>query len=455
MNARAASILSRFVVTIDGPAGSGKSTTARGVARALGLVHLDTGAMYRAVTLAALRAGIAPDDGGALERLAGRLGVELDAGVGRVCLDGEDVTEAIREPEVTRHVSAVSAHAGVRREMVRRQRRHAFEGGVVLEGRDTGSVVVPWADVRVFLVADVRARAARRAAELRARGHAVDVDAVAADLERRDGLDRSRKVGPLVEPAGAVRVDTSRCTIEEQVAAVVEAARAAADHVAGLHAPVTGPDDPRVRRRYYAAGQWLVRALGRVAFGLRVVTPMDPTLRENYIFAPNHVSNVDPFMAGCTLRREVHYMAKHTLFGVPVLGAILRSVHAFPIRRGGFDRGAMARAEALLRQGRSLMIFPEGTRQRHGGLGRARSGVGILALRTGVPVIPMYVHGSLHLGRAALRRPRIVVVHGPAIRLAPGWRLPEDSSEAQALYRRHAHSVLCAVAALRERLLGS
>ncbi|TMK85433.1 MAG: (d)CMP kinase [Actinobacteria bacterium] len=187
------------LVAIDGPAGSGKSTVARTVAGRLGAAYLDTGAMYRSVALAALERGVDPTDGEALAKLAGALDIEVGE---RVLVDGVDATTAIRGPDVTAVVSAVSAHPPVRAEMVRRQRRWAeAHGGGVLEGRDIGSVVFPHADVKVFLTASEEERARRRA----------------ADISRRDTIDSTRAASPLRPADDAVVIDTTGRTVDEVV----------------------------------------------------------------------------------------------------------------------------------------------------------------------------------------------------------------------------------------------
>lgn len=202
------------VVAIDGPGGSGKSTVSRALAAALGAAHLDTGAMYRAVTQAVLRDGVDPHDGAAVSRLARAIDLAVD---GVVTLDGEDVTAAIRSPEVTALVSTVSAHPAVRAELVRRQREWvARRGRAVVEGRDVGSVVFPRARLKVFLTASEEERARRRLAEHpEERG---DLAGVAADLARRDRLDSTRVASPLTVADGAVVVDTTGRDVEEIVA---------------------------------------------------------------------------------------------------------------------------------------------------------------------------------------------------------------------------------------------
>lgn len=216
------------MIAIDGPAGSGKSTTARLVARRLGFRHLDTGAMYRAVTLKVLQTGTALERPAALRRLLAATRIEpvwkRDGSMG-VRLDGRDVSRSIRTAPVSALVSAVSAVPVVRRRLVAEQRRAAAGRNVVCEGRDIGSVVFPTAALKVFLDCDLAVRSARRRAELAAAGTAQSRRAVAAGLRERDRLDSSRRMSPLVRTADAVLVDTTDLTIEEQVAVVCGLAR--------------------------------------------------------------------------------------------------------------------------------------------------------------------------------------------------------------------------------------
>ncbi len=197
------------VIAIDGPAGAGKSTVARALAARLGLEYLDTGAMYRAVTLAAMRRGIDPADVDRVAELAERL--DLEVGERGVYVDDIDVTSDIRSREVTTAVSAVAANSRVRAELVRRQRTWAIErGGGVLEGRDIGSVVFPDAELKVHLTASPRVRAERRWAEVGG-----DVDEIEAAIASRDRYDSARAHGPLVEADGSVVVDTTGLSIDK------------------------------------------------------------------------------------------------------------------------------------------------------------------------------------------------------------------------------------------------
>jgi cytidylate kinase len=209
----------KLVIAIDGPAASGKSTTAKLVAERLGYLHVDTGAMYRAFTLKMLRSGISPDDRETIARLleSTRVTLRHNEGEMRILLDGEDVTEQIRSVEVTRAVSAISSLREVRRAMVREQRAMGKNGGIVLEGRDIGTVVFPDADCKFFIIAGIDARAQRRLKELRERGLDADLDALKVEIAERDRLDSTRSESPLRKADGAVEIDTSDMTIEEQV----------------------------------------------------------------------------------------------------------------------------------------------------------------------------------------------------------------------------------------------
>jgi CMP/dCMP kinase len=200
------------VIAIDGPAGSGKSTVARRLAERLGLEYLDTGAMYRAVTFAALRRGVDPADTEPVANLA--RSVELEVTTEHVRVDGVDATIEIRGPEVSRAVSLVAANPEVRTELVRRQREWAHDrGGGVLEGRDIGTVVFPDAVLKVYLTARPDVRAERRAAEVAD----LDYETVAADMARRDALDQGREADPLRQADDAIELDTSDMTIDEIV----------------------------------------------------------------------------------------------------------------------------------------------------------------------------------------------------------------------------------------------
>ncbi|MDR7420075.1 MAG: (d)CMP kinase [Armatimonadota bacterium] len=215
------------VIAIDGPTASGKSTVARAIARRLGLEYLDTGAMYRSVALVATQQGLDLNDAPAMTRLASTLRIESRPnGAGdRTLVDGRDVTEAIRAPEVSTAASVVSALPGVRAALVARQRERAASGGIVMEGRDIGTVVLPDADLKIFLEATLEARARRRHAELQARGVSISLEEVQRQEAERDRRDATRTHSPLRPARDAVVIDTTALTPDEVVGTILRLLR--------------------------------------------------------------------------------------------------------------------------------------------------------------------------------------------------------------------------------------
>jgi len=216
-------------IAIDGPAGAGKSTIARQIAQFLSYLYIDTGAMYRAVTLKALRLGIDLLLEKQLVKLAEEIQIQLKPDLSDqgeynnlVLLDGEDVTEEVRTPLVSQNVSLTARVAGVRKQMVSLQRKMAADGGVVMDGRDIGTVVLPQAQVKIFLTASIEERAKRRYWELKAKGYQIDLAALQEEIALRDKLDSERKEAPLKQAPDAIIVDTTSLTIPQVVERILQ-----------------------------------------------------------------------------------------------------------------------------------------------------------------------------------------------------------------------------------------
>ena len=212
-----------MVVAIDGPAGAGKSTIAKRLADRLGFTYIDTGAMYRAVALWALRQRVDLDDFHRVEQLAAAAEIELAPG--RIVLNGEDVTEAIRTPDVSNGASKIAVIPGVRRAMVAKQREIGERASVVMEGRDIGTVVFPLADIKVFLDANPEERVRRRLREIQAKGEEIAETALAAQMKERDRRDSTRADAPLTQAPDALYLDSTPLTVEEVEDAILKIVR--------------------------------------------------------------------------------------------------------------------------------------------------------------------------------------------------------------------------------------
>jgi len=416
------------VVAIDGPGGAGKSSVAAALATRLGCDRLDTGAMYRAVTLVALRRGIAVSDG---ERLGG-LARDLDLEVGgRVVVDGEDVSEAIRAPEIDGAVSAVSAHEAVRAALVARQRAWvAGHGSSVVEGRDIGTVVAPDAAVKVFLTATPEERARRRAADQASDPGAGDLAAVAAAIGARDRSDSTREVSPLQPAEGAVVIDSTGRSIESIV-----------DQIAGL-AAVKRRRDPYVRMHPVRPISWQVRWFYAVCRGILVgagrLFLRGPVLGSErlpasgaFIIAPLHRSDIDFLLAARITRRRLRFIAKAGIFVNRPFNWLIETLGAFPVTRQATDREAFNRALEVLVAGEPLVVFPEGTRYAGPTIGPTLEGAAYLALRAGVPLVPVGLAGTdrvLPRGKRLPRPSRVACIVGEPLLAGVGQGATEGRS---------------------------
>jgi CMP/dCMP kinase len=416
----------RLVVALDGPASSGKSSVGAAAAERLGLRFVDTGLLYRALTALALREGVATSDAAALVALVDRISL-ADDGTGRltrVLLDGEDATDTARTHEVDASVSAVAMVPEVRTALMPRQRALATDGGIVVAGRDIGTVILPDADLKLFLDASVEERAKRRIDERGLDPEGAEAEQVRAQLHARDARDSGRAVAPLRAADDATHVRTDGNTFAQTVAVVVEAITAGEARMATAAKPAKpkratpeadrGAPAPKPKRtgllevamRLDNDKSLLVRMVALASrIGSRLVTRVRIEGLERVprtgavILAANHISNADPVLIGAffTLalrRRRIHWLGKRELFAWPIFGWISAHGGVHPVDRSTADVEAYRLATRILEAGYVLMIFPEGTRSPTGTLQEAKDGLATLAMRTGAAILPIGINNT-------------------------------------------------------------
>ena len=378
-------------VALDGPSGAGKSTIAKAVARRLGYVYVDTGAMYRAIGLYAVRQGAVTTDKEAVIPLLTDITVELkyvdDAQ--RVILNGEDVSDLIRTPEISMAASNVSAIPEVRDFLLDLQRDIARKNNIIMDGRDIGTVILPNADVKVFMTASAEERARRRFEELTAKGQDVVYEDILNDINQRDYNDSHRDTAPLKKADDAVELDTTDMPIDEVVDRIEELIDAAIRKDFKVI--------PAWRRALYSILRFVIGLPFKLFFNLKYEGLENIPNCGSIIIAGNHQAWFDPILIAIKVKYISSFMAKAELFRIPILNIAIKLVHGFPTRRKSTDVSSLSNAEKYIRKGYNLTIFPEGTRSKDGKIGRAKSGVALVACRCGVPVYPVGISFKRHL----------------------------------------------------------
>lgn len=374
-----------YTIAVDGPVGAGKSSVADQVAQRLGILHLDTGAMYGAFAWRALQDGIALDDEAALCAQTEKIMPEVryENGTQRTLIGGKDVTGLIRTPEISMATSTISKVAGVRRAMVKRQQELARQQSMLLDGRDIGTVVLPDATIKIYLTASAEVRAQRRFDELQRKGDPSTYEQVLADVIRRDEQDTTREVDPLRPADDAQILDSSEMTQEQ----VVE------DMLRRIQLKLGRKPVPAEERTpLYVFARHLFGALFHTLFPVEYHHLERVQLDAPYILLGNHSHMMDPMLIGYPVYRyHIRFMSKIELMKNPILKWACEKLLVIPVDRHNMDMNAIRQSLKTLKEGHVLGIFPEGTRYKDGIMQDMETGVALLALRSKCRMLPAYI----------------------------------------------------------------
>ncbi len=368
-------------IAIDGPGGAGKSSVAKALAKRLGIIYLDTGALYRTIGLYMLKNGIDPKDEEGVTNALSKINFDLRFESGRqiILLDGEDVGDSIRTPECSMAASDVSAIGSVRQYLLDYQKNIAKAQSVVMDGRDIGTVIIPNAEVKIFLTASPKVRAQRRFNELTAKGESVTFDTVYNEMLERDKNDSTRALAPCVAAKDAITVDNSKLDFDGTVERILRIIEKKSRKKQGTFL-------------YRFLRPWLAPIikffLGVKAVGIENV-PKDGGL----IVCSNHIAIRDVFVIATCLKRQLRFVAKRELFKIPVLSQIITALGAIKVDRGGGDVAAIKKSIELASNGEIVSIFPQGHRYPSvdPGTTPVKNGAALITYRSKCDVLPVFI----------------------------------------------------------------
>lgn len=389
--------MARFNIAIDGPGGAGKSSVSKLIAKKLGIIYVDTGALYRAIALHMSTKGIETTDREGVVRELKNVKLKLifkDRQI--LLLNGEDVGDKIRTPEMSMGASNVSAISEVRAFLLDLQRRIAKKNSVIMDGRDIGTVILPDAELKIFLVASPEARAKRRYEELCAKGIETTYEAVLEEMNLRDKNDSTRKIAPCVQATDAILLDNSNLTLEETADKIIKALPLAIER--------------KQSRRIYMRAHRLIAPLVRFFMGVSIEGKENIPKEGGVIVCANHIAIRDPILIAACFPRQVRYVAKKELFSVPVISSVIRTLGAIRMDRKGNDVAALRSCTQLAKLGEAVAIFPQG--HRYPGVNPEttplKAGAAQIAFRSGQDVLPVCIKVKNNK-YGFLRRVKIIV----------------------------------------------
>ncbi len=367
-------------IAIDGPGGSGKSSVAKAIARELGIIYVDTGALYRNIGLYMLDSSIDPKDADTVGTALSSITLELKFEDGKqiILLNGVDRGDDIRTPEASMAASAVSAIPSVREYLLNMQRDTAKKNSVVMDGRDIGTVILPYAEVKIFLTASPEARAKRRHAELLARGSQVSYEQVYTEMVERDRNDSTRAIAPCVPADDAVFLDNSDMTERETMDKILQIVA----------------EKSKQKPNFYSKAKAIVAPLFRFIMRVKVKGLENIPSEGGLVLCANHIAALDVISIGAVCPRQLTCVAKKELFSIPVLGWVMRKLEAIKLDRGGSDVGALKASIKAAKAGKVLTIFPQG--HRCPGVNPAttpiKHGAGMIAYHSQCDVVPVCIN---------------------------------------------------------------
>lgn len=384
-----------FVVAIDGPAGSGKGSITKLVAEKLNLESIDTGAMYRCVTLDMINKNIQINELEKIQNLLKDIDIKLEDGNQRVLLNGVDVTQKIRSIEVTKKVSQVSAIKEVRIKLVELQRKMAKNKNIIMEGRDITTIVFPKADVKIYLDADVEERARRRFKQNQEKNIKSTYEEVLSDMKKRDENDKNKELGALKVAEDAIVLDSTNMSIKQTTKQIIKIIKKKQKEDAlDKRVYEETKDTPFKKFKFKFTKKIVYYCFYKLIYRIEKVNEKNVPDEGAYIICANHINMLDALSVVCACKRKVRFICKESMFKNKALGWALKLSDTIPINRDKNDLESMKRSLKALKNGEVLGIFPEGTRKGMEKNLQAKSGAAFFSLKTGTKVIPLGIQGS-------------------------------------------------------------
>lgn len=389
-----------MIITIDGPSGTGKSTIARELARLLQFTFFDTGAMYRCMAWFIHSEDISPDD---VDRLAHIIKnftfrIQTEQESKRYFVGETDVTSAIRSEQISSLASQIAKLPEVREALMPIQRKAAENAHVVFEGRDMGTVVFPDADIKIFLTASPEVRAHRRYQELVIKfpsyADRYSEPQILEDIVKRDHADSTREISPLKQAPDAILIDTSKLSIQQVL-----------NQIIAIYQKKLQKKLPKMKWAYWFVYRF-ARSFFRLFFRLRVYG-LEHFRPGAGIIAANHVSLYDPEVVSISCPEEVHFLAKESLFRIPLLGRLIRILNAHPVSRDSSDVSTFRLIIRLLQEGKKVILFPEGSRSEDGDIQPLEKGLPFLVQKAKCAIFPTYVSGAFEAWPRSRKFPKL------------------------------------------------